>query len=275
MNISTRILSGLCLSVCLCAPAHAATLRFGSAEQDITNRNTVAETRYRMSGSNWDQMLGNGAEKFSPDNLATADLGRSSSLNGQLWDFNLSYENGDSGARGFTFSMAPGTSGRDTGGPQTLTRPRSAVVSTLLFNEKNPLGDSMPVDAFNAIQFEARAGALRDDISKAILEITRLNFYADGKNTQLKDLRASSASHDSERASYWMTSNRKLSEIDWTISGAVQGRFDCGDGSTRCLRDESIKMNMRFAEADVVPLPAAAWLFVSALGALGWQRRNP
>ncbi|MEE4184870.1 MAG: VPLPA-CTERM sorting domain-containing protein [Gammaproteobacteria bacterium] len=277
MRSSTVSIFSLYLALGTSGPALAATVSLYEGTQELVVRDTVAEARYRISNTNWDQMLGTGAAKPTARDMTTAGLGTAGELNGMQWDFKISYESGDDGARGFTFSMAQGDYRRaiDPGYPVARAAAVSQpYVSTLLFDAKHPLTDSGPLGAFNAINFETRAGALRDEMSKAMLEVTKVNFYAGKETTALKDLSAFSSSRNNEWSSYWTTSNKDLSSFDWTVSGIVQGRFACADGSTRCLSDESLKLNMRFAQVDTVPVPAAVWLFGFALGALALQRRR-
>lgn len=275
MRIRTLSAATLCLTLCLtiaiARPADAATVSIYDSQQELLPATVVADLRYRVSRTGWDQMLSNAAARPSARDLTTAGLGNARQLNGLLWDFSVSYESGDDGARGFTFTMGSDDYRRGRGPGNSPAKPYS---STLLFDVQNPLNDITPWGSFNTIQLEARAGALRGDAGKAMLAVTGLNFYAGTETTALKDLNAATAARSSEWSSYWVSSNKDLSTFDWTVTGMVQGSFACADGTDRCLRDESLKMNMRFAEVDTVPVPAAAWLFLSALGALALKRRS-
>ena len=72
----------------------------------------------------------------------------------------------------------------------------------------------------------------------------------------------------------WITSDTDLASMDWILSGSLVGMFSCDGGGTSCLRDESIKLNVKLADVTVVPVPAAAWLFGSALMLLAGLRRR-
>ena len=91
-------------------------------------------------------MLSNGAEPITSSDIVTANVGNATTLNDKIWNFTISYENGDSGDRGFTFTLTDGS-----------------TTSTLVYDAANPLNNLTPTGDFNAIQIQARAGVLPGD----------------------------------------------------------------------------------------------------------------
>lgn len=255
------------LLLCLVQSSLGASVILGVSNTAVTITNRIGEARYRLSQTNWDQMLGNGAVPITSADIATSGLGNAASLNGVEWDFAIAYENGDSGDEGFTFVM------NEVGGG------RSGILS---YDVTDPLNGLTPTGAFNGIKIEIRAGALRDTSDSytetASIALTGLVFDIPLPSSgALEDpMSAFTPPGSSGARETWIIADTDLSAFDWTLSGRLQASFDCdGLGGTDCLRDESLKMNLKFAEVAAVPLPAAGWLFGSALlGLAGLSRRR-
>jgi hypothetical protein len=244
--------------------ASAASVQLGVDPSLVTIDSRVAEARYRLNQTNWDEMVSNGADPITAANIRTADLGTALALNGDTFDFSLSFENGDSGPQGFTFTLV-----RTAGGP--------ALNSTLVYDVANPINGQTPIGFFDGLKFEARAGVL-DEAGSAQLTVTNLAFSSSlpSSGSLPNPINVLTPPVTSELFETWITADTDLGAIDWVLSGTVTGSFSCSSGTASCLREESIKINVKVADvtANVVPLPAAAWLFVGALGGLAALRRR-
>ena len=264
-SLSTAIAAGALLLAA--QTASAAPVLLGVDDSLVTVDDRVGEARYRLSQTNWDQMLSNGANPITAPDITTNGLGNATALNHTSWDFTITYESGDDGVQGFTFAM------NQVGGTGS---------GTLVYDLNNPLNGLTPDGDFNAIKIELRAGALRDRSAyteSAYIDLTNLTFTSSRPNSGALDdpMSAFTPPTTEENNVTWITATNGefLSDIDWTLSGNVTAGFDCdGAGATNCLRDESLKMNFKFADATVVPIPAAAWLLGSGLGMLAFMRRR-
>jgi len=245
--------------------AMAAAVQLGVDDADVTVNDRVGEARYRLSQTNWDQMLSNGANPITAPDITTNGLGNASALNNTTWDFSINYESGDDGDQGFTFVM------NQVGGSGT---------GTLVYDVNNPLNGLTPTGAYNAIKIEVRAGALRDQsayIESAYIDVTDLTFSSAlaSSGSLANPLSAFTPPTTAENNVNWIAADTNLSLLDWSLTGTITAGFDCdGLGGVGCLRDESLKMNLKFADATVVPIPAAVWLFMSGLGMLVAARRR-
>ncbi len=249
----------------LATPAFAASVKLGVDDSLVTINDRVAEARYKLDQTNWDMMLSNGAEPITSADITTKNIGNATQLNNVTWDFSISYESGNDGVQGFTYTLTDVAYGGST-------------TETLTFDVNSPLNGLIPTGSFNAIQIQARAGALRNSLpgTSAYLDISNLTFTSGlpSSGSLADPLSAFTPPTSADNNITWITSDMNLGDVDWNISGTVQGGFTCDGGGTGCLRGESVKMNFKFADATVVPVPAAVWLFGSALGLLGWSRRR-
>lgn len=248
------------------SPAMAASVQLGVDDSLVTINSRVAEARYRLDQTNWDQMVSNGAEPITAADIRTANLGTATALNGFSWDFSLAFESGDSGTQGFTWTLAP------TGGGSS---------STLVYDVASPLNGQTPTGFFDGIKIEARAGVLRDVVSTATLTVTGLSFTSSlpASGSLPSPITVFTPPVTSESFTTWITSDMDLGAVDWLLTGTVVGSFDCNgiyDGGAGCLRQESVKINFKMADVtvQVVPVPAAAWLLGSALVPFGLIRRR-
>lgn len=244
--------------------ATAATVEFGVDDANVTVIDSVSEAAYRLNQGDWDQMLSNGADPAGVADMTSIDYAGGTALNNTTWNFSITYESGDDGVQGFTFVMNQVGGAGDSG--------------TLFYDLNNPLNGQTPTGVFNVIGIEANAGSLLDPTSyneTAYMDISNLTFTStlSSSGALANPLAADSATQ--EQANTWITSSVDLNSVDWVLTGTVTAGHDCnGSGSVGCLTDDSVRMNLTFAQATVVPLPAAVWLFGSALAGLGWLRRR-
>lgn len=221
------------------------TVHFGVEDANVTVIDSVAEAAYRQIQPGWDQMLSNGDDPWTGNNLTTNDFTGATALNGITWDFSITYESGDDGVQGFTFVM------NEVDGSRT---------GSLVYDVNNPLNLQTPTGAFNAIMIEAFAGELLDPTSyveSAYMDISDLAFTSTLPSSGVIENPLSaywpSPGNTEERKITWIASNADLSSIDWVLTGTVTGGHDCnGLGSAGCLSDDSVRMSLKFAEATVV-----------------------
>ena len=161
LQAGTAILAGS-----LCLSANAATINLGVDTGLVTIENKVAEARYRLNQTNWDQMISNGSDPITASTIITANLGTASSLNAQSWDFSLSYESGDDGVQGLTFTLDDG----------------NGTISSLVYDVNNPIAGLTPTGFFDGIKLEARAGVLRSP-GTAQMDVTNLSFSTSPPST--------------------------------------------------------------------------------------------
>ncbi len=246
-----KLIVSLCLFL-LGNSVNAATISLGINDSLVTINSKTAEARYRLSQTNWDQTIFNGTN-FTAPNIITNGLGNANQLNGVSWDFSLSFESGNTGNKGLTFTLADTTTGTQ--------------VYQLTYDTANPINGITPTQAFNGIKIEARAGALRDSTSSANIDITNLSFSS-AMNTNgvlPTNLSAFTPPGVNEDISTWLVADTNLGDIDWLLTGTVNGSFLCSGGGASCLRDESVKLNFKLADVSVVPIPGALWLFGTGL----------
>ena len=226
--------------------ASAATVELGVTGADVTVINRVAEASYRTWQPGWDQMLSNGADPITVDDMTSIDYTGATALNNTTWDFSITYESGDDGVQGFSFEMT------QVGGARYF--------GTLAYDLNNPLNGQTPTGLFNAIEIEANAGPLLNPtsyIESAYIDISNLTFASalssSGALENPLDAGSPSPGDAEAQANTWITSSVDLSSVDWVLTGTVTAGHDCnGLGSAGCLTEDSLRMNLRFAEA--VPL---------------------
>ncbi|MGI9289662.1 MAG: VPLPA-CTERM sorting domain-containing protein [Gammaproteobacteria bacterium] len=249
----------------LSSVASATTVQLGVQNPNVTVDDQVAEAAYRLSQSDWDQMLSNGADPAGASDMATINHGGATALSGTTWDFTVTYESGDDGLQGFTFEIV------QDGGPGT---------GTLVYDLGNPLNGQTPTGTFNAIEIEARAANLSNEtsyIETAAITISDLTFTSSQPSIGSFENPLDASFLGEQINSNWAISSVDMNLFDWTLTGTVSGQFDCnGGGSTGCLTDDSVMMSLKFVDvSSVIPVPASAWLFCSALiGLAGLRRKN-
>ncbi|MGI9289663.1 MAG: VPLPA-CTERM sorting domain-containing protein [Gammaproteobacteria bacterium] len=251
-------------SMVFSSAASASTVQLGLKNVNPEIQDRVSESAYRLMQGGWDHMISNGAAPAGEDDMDSIDYTGATALNGTLWDFTLSYESGDDGVKGFSFQMS-----------EVDGRPLNS--GTVVYDVDNPLNGETPTAPFNSIMIGASAGPLIDINNydeTAYIDIFDLAFISSLPSSGSFENPLNASWPAEEFDSAWILSSVDLSLYDWSLSGKVNAGFDCnGLGSAGCLNPDSLRMNLLVANS-TVPVPAAVWLFGSALGLLGWKRRK-
>ena len=229
-----------------------------------TPDSTVAAMRYRVSNTNWDQMIATGSDVGYGTIVQNSNIGNHSALNGATWDFTVAY----TPFGGFAFTLQrPGT---------------SSTVSWAA-----PAFGLSPTRSYNALHLQVETGAnMPGNIAAASVAVSDLAFVGtrmDSAGT-LRPLSAAwSNSGPSEPAApeareQWIVATDDLAETSWTLTGKVTASFAYRPGFSQPggNLDERLKFDVRALSANViaVPEPGSVLLGLIALPLLGLGRRG-
>lgn len=253
-----------------CVAAMAATTSWASVvhlnpDPDLyTYGETRALARYRVSNTNWDQIVATSSSISASTIVQQANLGNSAQLNGTVWDFTLSYAAGI----GYEWTL--------------VKMSGNAPVSSSTVSWTSPHHGVDPDRPVNAIKFYTQAGAqMPAGIETARIGVSNLHFSAAGYST----IGALADMHDffddvGDPGDNWdpdlplqvIVANGNLADTDWVFSGRVVAMYTLKDGFTSPggTIDERLKLDIKVTEA--VPAPGAAALL--AFGMLGLFRRQ-
>ncbi|TWT45230.1 hypothetical protein RAS1_16520 [Phycisphaerae bacterium RAS1] len=219
---------------------------------------TAALARYRISNSNWDQLISTSTSVSTSTIVGTSNIATHNTLNNARWNFNFSFEPDE----GYTWTLQHVSGGRVTPG----------TVSTVTWNA--PMGNANPLTSFNAIELAAEAGpSMPNGVSSAYVSVSNLHFSVSGLDTQgaLGNMLDQWAGVEADSSRQWVVSNSDLSEHAWSLSGTVVAGFA---GTPMGNIDERLRFEMRTAAVTTVPAPAAITLGAMALGGLAHVRRR-
>jgi hypothetical protein len=245
------MMAGLGLSS---ANADAALVQLNAlAPAEIVN-STVAMTRYRVSNTNWDQIV---AANSSPLNIVQQqNLGDANTLNNRAWDFSVSYVAGS----GYTYTLT------DTTVPPLGTSP-----STLVWTAPGGSPALSPTRPFNAIQLYATAqpvtgttGALATSITVRNLAFSGAGLTTSGALVTMNDMDAISPGGVNQ----WLVADTNLALFNWALTGQVQAGFT-GSITAANQADERLKFDVHMESVTAVPVPAALPLLLSGLVGFG------
>jgi hypothetical protein len=243
-------------AVCGCAlPVLAGVSAAGTITLDYPEANIasfsggVMDARYRVSNTNWDQIIATDSNITPSVIVQQANFGTHNQLNGATWDFSISY----SPANGWAYRL-----GLVSGGsPNTSS-------STLVWNA--PFNGTAFDRSFNALEMFAVIGGLPAGISSMSMAATGLTFSSPG-NTIVGTLPNVISTGGLVRT--WVYSDSDLASTAWTLSGRLVGSFV---GSTSSNLDERIKFDVKGTTVTLIPTPAASAML--GMGALFSARRR-
>jgi hypothetical protein len=251
MSIATGHALVLALTAACALPAAAATITLNYPAANIASSSgTVMDARYRVSNTNWDQMIASDSNISPSVIVQQANLGTHNQLNGALWNFSIGY----APTSGWTYTLA-----LDSGGNP------SATTSTLVWN--TPFNGASPTRSFNALELFAVVGSLPGGVSSMSMQVTGMTFVSPG-NTVIGTLPDLTTTGGLVRQ--WVYSDSDLSATSWTLAGQLRGAFV---GTTGSNLDERIKFDVKATTVTLVPSPGAATL-LGLSGLLAARRRR-
>lgn len=235
---TVRWLVSLAIVNLISVPAMAGTISLNYPESNIASwDNGVMDARYRVSNTNWDQIIATSSIITPAVIVQQANLGTHNQLNGALWDFSIDYSPID----GWTYSL-DFVSG---GSPSTSS-------TALVWNA--PFNGAAYDRAFNGLEMFAVIGSLPSGISAMSMEVTELSFSSPGNTIvgSLPDLTSTGG-----LVRQWIYSDMNLAATSWTLSGRLRGAFV---GTTGSNLDERIKFDVKATTVTLVPEPSLATL---------------
>lgn len=252
---------GIVAACVLGSPALAGMVRLNAPDSminPIQPAQTVAVARYRISNSNWDQMVATSSSISASTIAGSNNIATHTTLNHAAWNFSFSFEPGE----GYTWTLNYLSGGRVSPG------------TTRTVTWTSPLNGASPTASFNAIQLTAEAGpSMPTGVNSAYVSVSNLQFSGDGLSTQgaLVNLVDYWSGLESDNATQWLISDTDLSQHAWTLSGTLIAGFS---GSAQGNIDERLRFDARTASVVTVPAPAAITLGAAALGGLGVIKRR-
>lgn len=230
-----------------------------------TPDSTVAAMRYRVSNTNWDQMIATGSDVGYGTIVQNSNVGTHTALNGVSWDFTVAY----APASGYEF---------------TLSRPgQTRTVAWAV-----PAFGLAPTRAHNALFLHVQAGSgMPAGIATASVTVSDLAFSGAGLTTagalramgdDWDDTAPFDDRVDADSDEQWIVSTSDLSATSWLLTGKVSAAFTYLPGYTSPggNLDERLKFDVKALSATVVPVPepGSVLLGLIALPLLGLGRRG-
>lgn len=214
---------------------------------------TVMDARYRLSQTNWDQVIATSSNVTYGTIVETKNLGTANVLNGIEWSLQMQYTAGS----GYVFTLS-----REGAVPP----PNVSVVqwTAPYVYEQNP-----PVSQlrnFNSIHLYCAAYA-KNGITSAQFDVTNLTFSGTGMTTSGSFVDMHAYLPPGQLVDQWLLADTDLSLIDWTLTAKVKGTFE---GTPPNNYDEQLKFDIKTKW--VTPEPMTMSLM--ALGGLLGLRRN-
>jgi hypothetical protein len=221
---------------------------------------TFSETRglvrYRVSQTNWDQIIATSSNITPSTIVQQANLGNNNQLQGTPFNFNLTHTVG-------------------VGYSWTLTNTITNAVSTV--NWTAPHNGSSPTQPVNAIRFYTQAGGtLPGGVASASFSATNLAFTGATTVGSLVNLSQSWVANttNGEPPSQLIVADGDLTTFSWSFTGTVVANWTYLPGFTapQGNLDERLKLDIKLTNATLIPAPGAGLALV--MGGLVAARRR-
>ncbi len=225
-----------------------------------TVNSTEVGAKYRLSNSNWDMSLDNGAGTSSSSNFLSAGLGNNNQLSGRTYSFTLTHTAG----QGFVFTML------DTASNAATTLSWGTFASPPGGTTAAALNGQTPNGSFNSLLLEAKAGGNNASMQFSNLAFTSATLLNGGGSWQNGTL-TPSTSGPGQAAGTWsqrLIADSDMSQHTWTLSGLLHGTRTGSSGG-----DELTKITISGQDVAVVPTPGAMALLLTA-GLVARRRRR-
>ncbi|MBL0928208.1 MAG: hypothetical protein IBJ11_11255 [Phycisphaerales bacterium] len=238
-------------------PAWAGTVALNVDESQIAGvGEAVVDARYRVSNTNWDQMISTSSNVSVSTLVQTANLGNHDQVNGALWDFSVSY----SPVNGWAFQM-------------TLVSGGSPSVPSSTVSWSAPFNGVSPFRSFNGLELFVVAGpSFPSNVASGVASATDLTFSAPGHSVtgSLANLVSSNG-----LIRQFVYADFDLSTTSWTLSGRLRHSFQYvqGQSSPGGNLDERLKFDLKAASVTLVPAPGGVAL-AAGVGVLAGRRRR-
>jgi hypothetical protein len=240
----------------LAGQAMAGTAFLNVNPNQLTNAtSSVMNSRYRISNTNWDQMIASSSNITPSTIVQQANIGNHNALNGVLWDFAVSFNP----ASGYTFS---------------LSRPnQTSTVSWTAPHTTN--GNASPTQAFNTIRMTVDAGSLPNNVSAMSLQVSNLGFVGAGLTNSGTLNNMLDQTPPTQAAVSQLIHAPGLSNTTWSLTGKVQASFTVINPAAAIGNfDERLRFDVRTFSATLIPLPTGAAMGLAGLAVLGFRRRR-
>jgi len=255
---------GLLLTVAGSGAVHAAVVVLNADGSQFTPTAVAMDSRYRISQTNWDQMIATSTVISGSTIVQQKFLGDAATLNNRAWDFSVNYVAGS----GYSFTLT------DTTVPPLISSP-STVSWTAPFGSPS----ISPTRSYNAIELFAQAqNNLQTGVTGLSISLNNLVFSGGPGLSTSGALVSMSDTHllspgpgGADYAQQWLVADGDLSLFNWAITGQVQAQFT---GTVPNNFDERLKFDIKTVQVSPVPLPPALALMLAGLGALGWVGRR-
>jgi hypothetical protein len=214
----------------------------------LTVATDVMDARYRLSNTNWDQMISTSSNVSVSTLVQTANLGNHDALNAVAFNFSLGFDP----SAGWAWTLAP-----VGGGP----------ASTL--NWTVPFNGASPFRSFNGLElFVVAANMNPANIASGTAAATNMAFSSAAATTtgSLVDLVSTwTGPNTGGLQLQFITSDTDMSTFAWTLTGRVALSFTYQPGTNNPggNLDERLKFDIKAAQ--IVPAPG----FVSLAGVAG------
>lgn len=266
------IVLGAALSALLVPGAQAAAVQIFDNQAAFNQQYTqtpnsrVAQARFRVSQTNFDQALYNGGSEGVGANYMSQNIGNAATLSGEEFGFSLEHRTG----QGFIFTL---TNPTFTGNPFNLAWGTFSPALSGVDQESQALNGVRPGAAFDALRIEARAGSANTALQFGDLAFSGAGLVSSGSFAGSTLTPATNGSGDLAGFwTQWVVGDSNLALFNWTLTGLIRSTTPSpiGDGETLRFRVEAL-------DVAAVPLPAAGWLLLSGLAgvfALGREARR-
>ncbi len=264
IHVWAALATSLLLSTLWSRGVEAAVVALNADGSQFTPTAVAMNSRYRISQTNWDQMIATNTAISGSTIVQQKFLGDAATLNNRAWDFSVNYVVGS----GYSFTLTDSTL------PPLGTSP-----STVSWTAPFGAPAISATRSYNAIELFAQAqNSLQTGVTGLSISVSNLAFSGGPGLSTTGALVGMSDTHllspgpgGADYAQQWLVADGDLSLFNWVLSGRVQAQFT---GSVPSNFDERLKFDIKTVQVSPVPLPPALALMLAGLAALGWVGRR-